>query len=114
MLRRPPRSTRTYTLVRYTTLCRSGGGVGAIDRASCGLLPGIVPLVRRSPREHADDPQARSEFQPDPGCRAVADRGAHIAAERSCPDVEERLSGRARPDAEIGRASCSERGCPYV
>src|SRR3546814_14974539 len=34
MLRRPPRSTRTDTLVPYTTLCRSGGlflrGVAAL------------------------------------------------------------------------------------
>src|SRR3546814_5966514 len=34
MLRRPPRSTRTDTLVPYTTLFRSRGGVGTCHRES--------------------------------------------------------------------------------
>src|SRR3546814_11742609 len=32
MIRRPPRSTRTDTLFPYTTLFRSPGGVGGVDR----------------------------------------------------------------------------------
>src|SRR3546814_7327413 len=38
MTRRPPRSTRTYTLLPYTTLFRSGGDLGiAADRVLADL-----------------------------------------------------------------------------
>src|SRR3546814_12169412 len=42
MLRRPPRSTRTYTLFPYTTLFRS---VYACEPTTAGLVPG--PDLRR-------------------------------------------------------------------
>src|SRR3546814_6147663 len=36
MKRRPPRSTRTYTLFPYTPLCRSGGGEEREGRGGLG------------------------------------------------------------------------------
>src|SRR3546814_3477347 len=42
MIRRPPRSTRTYTLFPYTTLCRS------IDRLTCIQL--VEPICHGSRR----------------------------------------------------------------
>src|SRR3546814_15344205 len=36
MKRRPPRSTRTATLLPYTSLCRSDGGVAAAARQVAG------------------------------------------------------------------------------
>src|SRR3546814_12581813 len=42
MIRRPPRSTLTYTLLPDTTLCRSGSGRGAGTslRSRCRPCPG--------------------------------------------------------------------------
>src|SRR3546814_12647290 len=37
MIRRPPRSTRTDTLVPYTTLFRSAGGIGARGEVSADV-----------------------------------------------------------------------------
>src|SRR3546814_4848544 len=58
MLRRPPRSTRTYTLFPYTTLFRSRGSIDGRGNASDGLRS-ITPC----PTLH-DPPlaKARGEF----------------------------------------------------
>src|SRR3546814_13787203 len=53
MIRRPPRSTRTDTLLPYTTLFRSTGGAGAPRRARFRF--------RRRRRHHRRLPQRRSE-----------------------------------------------------
>src|SRR3546814_5917601 len=65
MLRRPPRSTRTYTRFPYTTLFRSDGAdrrrtarrahVGAADRGAC--LSGAVRRRARS-EEHTSELQS--------------------------------------------------------
>src|SRR3546814_19997766 len=44
MLRRPPRSTRTYTLFPYTTLFRSSGRAGARGAAAMELVEIFVTL----------------------------------------------------------------------
>src|SRR3546814_3907714 len=58
MLRRPPRSTRTDTLLPYTTLCRSGEAAGAalqpadvidIGLAALGIDARQLPAVDRAP-----------------------------------------------------------------
>src|SRR3546814_11802052 len=49
MIRRPPRSTRTYTRFPYTTLCRSAGYGDAVAK---GRLQGILGVVR-----HGNDPR---------------------------------------------------------
>src|SRR3546814_8312201 len=51
MIRRPPRSTRTDTLLPYTTLVRSGHGIGTHFHS--GL---VVP--------HYDDPNYDDEIRP--------------------------------------------------
>src|SRR3546814_13334675 len=48
MIRRPPRSTRTYTLLPYTTLFRSALFVRSADKTDCGhdiapAKPGAIP-----------------------------------------------------------------------
>src|SRR3546814_14305219 len=83
-IRRPPRATRTDTLLPYTTLFRSGlaveGAGGRIDHR-----------VGRERRFLGDDVQGRGD-----------EATAHRATQ-----------GQAG-DREIGRASCRERGCSYV
>src|SRR3546814_9370519 len=52
ILRRPPRSTRTYTLFPYTTLFRSVRGRGAV-----GDHPGLLVQAHRQARfPHGADP----------------------------------------------------------
>src|SRR3546814_14210668 len=50
MKRRPPRSTRTYTLVPYTTLLRSGPGTAAT--AQPRRLPAAVGYPLQGNRRH--------------------------------------------------------------
>src|SRR3546814_8416993 len=55
MRRRPPRSTRTYTLCPYSTLFRSRADVG-VGREHRDLDLGVVvPLVRERPGELLDE-----------------------------------------------------------
>src|SRR3546814_18515947 len=109
MERRPPRSTRTDTLLPYTTLFRSREhgvahtrrrprrrGLGA---AGADGLPGR-PHSSRWPagaveRHHAE-PAAR--------CRRRGAGAGRAAAARP----------RARGLDQTGRASCRARGCKYV
>src|SRR3546814_2518091 len=75
MIRRPPRSTRTYTLFPYTTLFRSFSGLvvdrraQALDAATMGLVVGApalgglagsrcAPHARRRSEEHTSELQS--------------------------------------------------------
>src|SRR3546814_3222771 len=49
MIRRPPRSTRTYTLFPYTTLFRSQVGAGAVERIDDpGMAAGAAVALLRA------------------------------------------------------------------
>src|SRR3546814_11815034 len=54
MTRRPPRSTRTYTLFPYTTLFRSNGQI-KLDNSNRGQTQGFPPDVALQP---ANDPRS--------------------------------------------------------
>src|SRR3546814_18146654 len=122
MIRRPPRSTRTDTLVPYTTLFRSaaldGGGTAAhpgfcdrIIRASAPAFDPLplysrvaahpagwltmIPLANRTAIEFAYDSASLSD----------ADAPAALAAALGRP-ADHALS-------ETGRASCRARACQY-
>src|SRR3546814_14057544 len=104
MLRRTPRSTRTYTLFPYTTLFRS------VDRAH--RIEGVEAQCRET----------------EPGAHLaaiiVADHPVGVVlvhVGQQPPDHRLRLRRRAAIGVhigdvmiEIGRASCRERGWPYV
>src|SRR3546814_12331414 len=123
MVRRPPRPTRTDTLLPYTTLVRSDIGL---------LLPVAdqyrqrrkrrAELVRgaRSEQAHADDMILLRRALPRCGERRVA--VAQIAVDpRHEGDAQHRDQHEADEAAlkiegkgQIGRASCRERVCQYV
>src|SRR3546814_13948842 len=104
MIRHPPRPTRTDTLFPYTTLFRSPSGNRLCE--SRGGAPGDRPgeaLLRRA-------------WLAADRCDTAIDRGNRgdhhelLRQARRCRGV---MAAAASP-AEIGRASCRERGCTYV
>src|SRR3546814_15011260 len=125
MIRRPPRSTRTYTLFPYTTLVRS---------AHSGL-PAKTGIVARDAdhetvamlfREDARRRNTRMQrVAADNRGRGVAPFGKAVAIDEYLVRIETQRLDRARHsekgrlqdvDAvdQIGRASCRERVCQYV
>src|SRR3546814_18525769 len=105
MIRRPPRSTRTDTLVPYTTLFRSAVGVRrdrAVERGEFARV-GCIGGERERAFRLRDGGVGR-------------DLGGH-GVSTSCAPAASPVRSRARinpPCAEIGRASCRERVCQYV
>src|SRR3546814_20975760 len=88
MIRRPPRSTRTYTLFPYTTLFRSPVSDGYARSARATTI--ALARHRRIDRFRTRRRGARR--------RRLAERsGAWFSLSR-----------------KIGRASCREGGCQYV
>src|SRR3546814_15492524 len=107
MIRRPPRSTRTDTLLPYTTLFRSRMAAVANDRAQPLADAAAVHDLRHRARPGADR------------LHAVALRGATLMAPAAAAGVRHVRGGggagllRRPRQRQIGRASCRERGCQY-
>src|SRR3546814_17647240 len=108
MRRLPPRSTRTDTLVPYTTLFRS---------ESLLALEALV-AVRQGRAPHVREVGRGDEFRRGGAVRVdgnLVDRRRHLVgrgAALHAVEVEVRLVVDA-PE-QIGRASCRERVCQYV
>src|SRR3546814_11021981 len=118
MIRRPPRSTRTYTLFPYSTLVRS---LPQPERAR-GQPHLAVEILGRA---RGDDVDRAGEV-------VLAEQHALRALEHLDPLDVEQVEHRARDEGdidavddradlrfglgigEIGRASCRERGCQEV
>src|SRR3546814_20174735 len=109
-IRRPPRSTRTDTLIPYTTLVRSRRT--AFPLAGCsnrydlmGRIPGVVDVEHYarghlgSVRTELVDQRRLQPYQHAPQY-SVADAMSSLAWLALAP--------------QIGRASCRERGCQSV
>src|SRR3546814_16497985 len=118
MIRRPPRSTRTYTLFPYTTLFRS-------DETLQRHAPDDVLDVRVEAAVLVDDQHRRQPAHVAGGARHVARQLAMGAGEGNGfggdAGVVWRDEGRRgvvvleqRPQGKIGRATCRERVCQYV
>src|SRR3546814_17392653 len=118
MIRRPPRSTRTYTLFPYTTLFRSlqFPGEASVNR----LKFRIGQLKCRKPRDHCGD----GGFQ-DIARQPLTHTVMYPGAKNECSlwlatNVELMGSFKLarvepfRPRREIGRASGRERVCQSV
>src|SRR3546814_18238348 len=98
MIRRPPRSTRTYTLFPYTTLFRSTAYrrysltyVLAEERAQAAQR-GIWATGFERPEDYRRDQRDGTSTPPSPRCR---------------------IKGNISASGEIGRASCRESVCQY-
>src|SRR3546814_16822804 len=98
MIRRPPRSTRTATLLPYTTLCRS-----LADVAEAGNGRDLA-------REHhvgAAADRVDERF-------LTAIEVVELRLGNAVVDVDRGEGQLALFGDEIGRASCRERVCQYV
>src|SRR3546814_17977283 len=69
MIRRPPRSTLTYTLFPYTTLFRS-----CLRRARAGVRQAVAALGDRRRRRGRPDPVAGRRDPAQPGFAAPGDQ----------------------------------------
>src|SRR3546814_11928684 len=104
MLRRPPRSKRTYTLFPYTTLFRSFAGLK--DR----LTP--LPAARF---DSANGVRRLEELFEVKALDAFGAFGrAELAAAGALVDYVALTQKGRMPRLQIGRASCRERVCQYV
>src|SRR3546814_14995976 len=106
MIRRPPRSTRTDTLVPYTTLFRSDGRIDAARSRIAEFMDTRRPVDDRTTERSCS---ARRGVMYAQGNATVAHtlRAKRKAARRR-PEGVTRISHR-----QIGRASCRERVCQY-
>src|SRR3546814_13569952 len=101
MIRRPPRSTRTYTLFPYTTLFRSPS-----KGASEGLIREIERVIFEAhSNEDRDGAVSFAELRDHRTLRFQQARRREVD---SIAATSERIA-----DEQIGRASCRERGCQY-
>src|SRR3546814_17982476 len=100
MLRRPPRSTRTDTLLPYTTRFRSA-------RPEADWPAVRLQELRPPDRRHLRQSHRRRRrfFRPDPDVDLAGGEHAAVAAV---------FLWRAAAVRGIGRASCRERVCPSV
>src|SRR3546814_13238742 len=102
MIRRPPISTRTATLVPYTTLFRAGNVVvgGEVDHRGNAVAVSGANLVERN-----SDRFIRLDVD-------VDRRGGWWWVGWPRPvEADDRV---ALAEPEIGRASCRDRVCQYV
>src|SRR3546814_18911829 len=107
MVRRPPRSTRTDTLLPYTTLFRS-------RPVPCDAGDVLVELIleRRRPR-HELEAEAVVDHRDATGreVEALTIDAGDMLARRS---LQMRQARGGREPRQIGRASCRGRGCQSV
>src|SRR3546814_19667935 len=86
MIRRPPRPTRTDTLVPYTTLVRSDA-----ERTGQEAAPGLSTARRRALGAGFERLQDRRRPLHRPGVRRELSHGPRDHTEADGPDVDERL-----------------------
>src|SRR3546814_12267214 len=110
MIRPPPRSTRTDTLLPYTTLCRSVGM--ATRRVAMRPVHDAAILVPRVFAAEGDE----IAFVQTLDARRQIDvvRNQHGLAGIELEDEALMLAAVAIIRQQIGRASCRERVCTYV
>src|SRR3546814_15591732 len=117
MIRRPPRSTRTDTLLPYTTLFRSTCDNGRTSRRDvieerilAGLTEKLVSAenVTEAVRAYAEELNQQNRER---RAQTDIDRKALDKIERGIAGI---MSALEDGMYQIGRASCRERVCQYV
>src|SRR3546814_16737839 len=109
MTRRPPRSTRTDTLIPYTTLFRSGLKVSTSNLCSEITLPTVVDHLGNDRTAVCCLSSLNLEVWED----WEGDKRFIEDVMRFLDNVLQDYIDRAPDEMEIGRASCRERVCQY-
>src|SRR3546814_17192411 len=109
MIRRPPRSTRTDTLLPYTTLFRSAD-LAWLDLPQRHLLTLVDDAYPKALRDIAQPPPVLF-CQGDPELLSLPQL-AIVGSRTATPQGLE--NAQAFAAEQIGRASCRERVCQYV
>src|SRR3546814_13995948 len=114
MIRRPPRSNRTDTLVPYTTLFRSLVSWGRMSSSGCCAGSAVpVSLMAASFAHH----QILSLLRMQHGIAMAARRFTLFEAHEplfAMPRTDWGFHPGSQSLYQIGRASCRERVCQYV
>src|SRR3546814_13771227 len=116
MIRRPPRSTRTATLLPYTTLFRSHPGATERGRRDEELPPGLMQLDpdRLQVGELVDGVERLVAAEA--GLLEAADRRGDVAAvealdpDRACPEAAGGLPGLVEVGGPRSEARCVGQG----
>src|SRR3546814_12473997 len=109
MRRRPPRSTRTYTLFPYTTLCRSQGNLDWQADCECDVRP----------KPHAFIRNVLNPPTTDIGCPFHTGCAANGPDPQFTPAVRHRIVSmimRRSEERRVGKegvSTCSSRWSPY-
>src|SRR3546814_20415942 len=106
MIRRPPRSTRTYTLFPYTSLCRS---LDLIVNHSFTVIQGIGDQCLMMERRLMSDALDHADIE-----RIFQFRRETVHFQHVVTRMTEVCNKLAALDLQIGRASCRERVCQFV
>src|SRR3546814_12008366 len=118
MIRRPPRSTRTYTLFPYTTLFRSTVLTGTLNPAT-----GAYTVVQNAPIVHAEGLNENNQeftfgYQVTDGDGDTATGSLNVSVDDDTPiagpSTLSTVDEGGLAGGQIGRASCRERVCQYV
>src|SRR3546814_17953231 len=120
MVRRPPRPPRTDSRFPYTPLCLSGFGEGgaSLDQETMEKLFGCagrvdggdtIPEAARQRLAAEADRHAKATVS-----RSLEQNSAHFNQARDKLEKWADDMVLSAEKAQIGRASCRERVCPYV
>src|SRR3546814_20568385 len=118
MNRRPPRSTRTYTLLPYTTLFRSGGGPVRrdLEDTEAELRDGRAVVEGEGGNSHGPSQPRRSTRTGavTMGLAWWMHEQSSRGRQRTQRSRRSHHAGPAWRRGEIGRASCREGVCEIV
>src|SRR3546814_17755784 len=115
MIRRPPRSTRTDTLLPDTTLFRSRGLRGLVALGSSKhCLPGLLSVEADSASTSPADCGLVVRVGVDQRGDEIGVAAGKLGGGALLVDGCRRIDGGCGVDAEIGRASCREIWCQYI
>src|SRR3546814_15455316 len=119
MIRRPPRSTRTYTLLPYTTLFRSDVGRHASGRpvGRWRALRPDVQSLRRARGAQGLRGRARPEWHPRPGSAGARFHAAENARHAGLANLHRlasvRLAAASGDVLHLGRARVESRSAHH-
>src|SRR3546814_13530265 len=115
MIRRPQRSTRTDTLLPYTTLFLSAKKARPAEKIVAGLKEALA-VAKGEAEPHKIHKPKRNAAAKNAAAPVAAGRAKKLISIRLDQDVIDhfKAGGTGWQSTKIGREACRERGCKYV